>query len=67
MYATTNLFFKWANPGLFCLFSSFPHYTIQKIDESIDGVLDTQTWGSRMAGVDKSTELCVAPQCYYKF
>ena len=23
-----NVFQKWANPGLFCLFSSFSHYTI---------------------------------------
>ena len=34
---------------LFCLFSSFQHYTIQ-IDKSVDGVLGTRTRGGRMEG-----------------
>ena len=42
---------------LFAYFPLFPLNTIQKIDESIDGVLGTQTQGGRMEGADKSTEL----------
>ena len=42
-------------PASFCSFSSFSHYTIQQIDESIDGVLGTRTWVGRMEGADKST------------
>ena len=57
------VFLKWANPGLFlCLFSSFPHYTIQIwIDKSIDGVLGTRTQCNRMEGADESTELLRHP------
>ena len=39
------------------LFSSFPHYTIELIDESIVGVLGSQTRGGRMKDTDKSIEL----------
>ena len=30
-------------------------------NKSVDGVLGTQTWGSRMVGADKSTELWRLP------
>ena len=39
------------------LFSSFPRYTIQKIDDSVDGVLGTQTRGGRIEVADEFTEL----------
>ena len=42
-------------PATFFIFV-FPHCTIQKIDESVDGVLGTQTQSSRMEGTDESTE-----------
>ena len=42
-------------PASFRLFLSFLHHTIQYNDESIDGVLGTQTRGGRMEGVDEST------------
>ena len=48
----------------FCLFSSFPHYTILQIDESVDGVLGTRIWGGRMEGTDESTELCWQPRLH---
>ena len=45
-------------PASFCLFLSFLIDTNQIIiDKSIDGVLGTRNWGSRMEGVDGSTEL----------
>ena len=53
------------NPASFCLFSFFSHdiystnLTIN--DENIDGVLGTWTWGSRIVGADKSTELWLKP------
>ena len=46
------------NRPLFLFISSFQHVTIQiQIDKSVDGVLGIQTWGGRMEGADKSTEL----------
>ena len=42
-------------PASFCLFSSFPHHTIQYIYESVDDMLGTQTRGDRMEGTDEST------------
>ena len=62
-----KLFFKkkWAKPGLFCLFSFFSrdkYSTNLTINyKSIDGVLGTQTRGSRMVGADESTELWRRP------
>ena len=48
-----SLFFKkWP-----CFILSFPHYTIELIDESIVGVLGSQTRGGRMKDTDKSIEL----------
>ena len=41
-------------PASFCLFSSFPHDTVNK---SVDGVHGTPTRGSRIEGTDKTTEL----------
>ena len=54
-----NMFFKWANPGLFfCLISSFQHVTIPiETKKSVDGGLGIQTRGGRMEGADESTEL----------
>ena len=49
-------------PASFSLFSSFPHYTIQYIDESVDSVLGIRTRGGRMEGADESTELWRHPQ-----
>ena len=49
-------------PASFCLFSSFPHYIIQKIDESVDGVLGTWTRDSRMEGADEFIELWRHPK-----
>ena len=52
----SHSFYKRAIPTT--VFSSFPHDIIQiKIDKRIDGVLKTQTWGSKMEGADISTEL----------
>ena len=34
-------------------------------DESGDGVLGAQTWGGRMVGADKSTELWWHPICFF--
>ena len=42
-------------PASFCLFSSFPHHTIQYIYECVDDMLGTQTRGDRMEGTDEST------------
>ena len=51
------VFLKMVHLGLFCLFSPFPHCTIQVwIDKSVDGVLGAWTQGGRMEGADKSTE-----------
>ena len=61
-------FFKWAKPGLFCLYLFFSHDKYSKNltihFNSVDGVLGTQTRGGRMVGTDESTEnmyllLCV--------
>ena len=49
-------------PVSFCLFSSFPHDSIQiQWDKSGDGVLGTKTLSSRMEGADESTELWRQP------
>ena len=58
---SSSFFFKnGPNPASFGLFSFFSHdkYSTNILNEkSLDGVLGTQTRGSRMVGVDKSTEL----------
>ena len=48
------------NPASFRLFSFFSHdksITNSTNDKSVDGVLGTQTWGSRMVGANDSIEL----------
>ena len=51
-------------PASFGLFSSFPHDKSKLIDKIVDGVLGTQTRGSRMEGADKSTELWRHPKTH---
>ena len=52
-------FKNWANPGLFLfIFCSFlVTISIIQIEKSVDGVLGIQTWGCKMVGADKTTEL----------
>ena len=55
-----HLFFKMGQTGLFLFILSFSHdkYIINTInDKSVDGVIGTRTWGSRMVGTDESSEL----------
>ena len=67
-YPKNGYFFKKTDQTrpLFVCFSFFSHNkysrNITVNDKSIDGVLGTQTWGSRMVGADKSTELWRHPQ-----
>ena len=70
VYFCKQIFFflKWAKPGLFLLiFILFSHHmdkysTNLTINEkSIDGMLGSQTQGSRMEGADESTELWQHP------
>ena len=55
------LFLNGPNPASFCLFSFFSHdkYSTNLAinDRSVDGVLGSRTWDSRMEGADESTEL----------
>ena len=57
-----ELFLKRSNPASFCVFSFFSHdkfstnLTIN--DQSIYGLLGTQTQSRRMVGADESIELC---------
>ena len=56
-----SIFLNGPNLASFCLFSFFSHdkystnLTINY--KSVDGVLGTRTWGGRIVGADKSTEL----------
>ena len=65
-------FLNWPNPASFCLFSFFSHdkYSTNMIinEESIDGVLGTQTRSSKLVGADESTELWRDPSnCWRVF
>ena len=40
--------------------------SIIQIEKSVDGVLGIQTWGLRMVGADKTTELWRPWFCYYQ-
>ena len=71
-----NFFLKnGPNPASFCLFLFFFSHCKEKYStnltinyKSIDGVLGTQTRGSRMVGTDESTELWRHPifeRCLY--
>ena len=57
MYAA---FFKWAQPGLFCLFRPFLISIIQ-IEISVNGVIGIRTCDRRMVGTDDTTELWQPP------
>ena len=55
-----KFFKKWANPGLFFVyFRSFLITISIQIEKSVDGVL--RTWGHRMVGTEKTTELWWPP------
>ena len=63
-------FLNVSNPAYFCLFSFFPHEKYSKNtinDKSIDGVLWTQTRGSRMESADESTVAMAAPKIKFTF
>ena len=55
-----TIFLNGPNPAYFCLFWFFLNdkcSTNTINDKSIEGVLGTRTWGGRMVGADKCTEL----------
>jgi len=53
---------------LFCLFSSFSHYSFKNTKwKSIDVVIGIRTKGRRMLGADKTTELVRPPKNYMNF
>ena len=55
-FSSSRLFFKkMANPGLSLQYQ-------YKIEKSKDGVLGIRTWGRRMVGAVKTTELWRPPQ-----
>ena len=53
---STKVVFKWANPGLFCLFPSFSQNNSNLNWKSVDVVLGDRTRGSKMVDVEGSTE-----------
>ena len=70
-YDCSNLFLNGPNPASFCLISFFSHIARTKYStnltinvKSIDGVLGSQTQGSRMEGPDESTELWRHPNLF---
>ena len=59
--AWETLLKNWPILASFCLFSFFSHYNFNTNWKSIDGVLGIRTWGRRMVGADKTTELWWPP------
>ena len=64
-----NVFFKWANPGLFYVYFCpfLITISIKQIEKRVDGVLGIRTRGRRMVGADETMELWRPPKgplCY---